>query len=449
MPEFIAKELKQFVEVGDWDSLKKRLDNIPPPDIVDVLLLSDTKSRVFAFRTLPRSISAEVFSLLDPEYQDLLLSDLTDGETQTLLSDLPIDDSINLLEELPGPVTRRLFGLLDNEGLRGVRQLLGYPPESVGRLMTLEYVSIDPKWTVQESLDYIRRIGKDSETINIVYVVNDDGVLLDDIRLRVLILSDPNTIVKDLLDKSYASLSAFEDRENAVAMMKKYDLVALPVVDSEDVLIGIVTFDDVMDVAEEEATEDMQKSASVVPLKMSYHRAGIGNLFLKRFWWLAALVLMNLASAGVLDIFKDELSKAIILVAFIPLLIGGGGNAGAQAATLVIRALITDDISMGDWVKTFCKELVVGTLLGAALGFIGGGLGYLWGSSFDISVSLVIGLSMFSIVFLANLVGMSLPFILNKVKIDPAVASGPLITTIVDAAGLYIYILIASAILHL
>ncbi len=445
MPEFIKKELVQHIEKKKWAALKERLINVPAPDVPDVLFLAEKHDRVLIIRSLSREKSAEVFSLLEPEQQDALLHDLTDVETRQLLHSLSPDDRTTLLEELPAPLTRRLMGLLSPADLQEARELLGYPEESVGRLMTPDYIEVYPDWTVGKTLEHIRRKGRDSETINLVYVISRSGKLLDDIRLKRLILSDPNKTIDQLMDATFVSLSAFDDREVAVKMLKRYDLLALPVVDSDGELIGIVTFDDVMDVAEEEATEDMQKSASVTPLKMSYHRAGIWNLYSKRAGWLVALVLLNLASAGVIAAFEDKLKEAIVLLFFIPILIGSGGNAGAQASMLVIRALVLGDIKLDQWFQTIGKELLVGLLLGITLGVLGGCMGLLRGN-FHWQLSFVVGFSMLSIVLVGNLVGMILPFILAKIKIDPAVASGPLITTIADAAGLFIYFSVASVV---
>lgn len=447
MPERVTRELAQLIEKRKFSQLKERLESMQAPDIHDVLSLAGKNDRVLIFRSISRDKSAEVFADFEPEQQDALLHDLTDFETRQLLHSLHPDDRTALLAELPGPVTRRLLGLLNQEDLHEARQLLGYPEESVGRLMTPEYVEVFPEWTVAKALDHIRKVGIDSEMINVIYVVDQTGKLLEDIRLRKFILSDPRTLVSDLMDESFTSLSAFDDREKAVNMMQRYDLMALPVVDSDGELIGIVTFDDVMDVAEEEATEDMHKTASVSPLKMTYHRASIPNLFNKRAGWLVALVLMNLASAAVLAIFEERLTEAIVLVFFIPLLVGGAGNAGTQAATLIIRALVTGDIHLDQWLKTIVKEISVGLLLGLALGILGGCLGFVI-SGYQWRIAFITSLSMLTIVLFANLVGMSLPFILAKIKIDPAVASGPLITTIVDAVGLFIYFIIASMVLQ-
>lgn len=446
MPQIVAQELDGLVMGRNWAGLRDRLQNVPAAEITDVLLAADRHVRVLIFRSISRDRSAEAFSLLEPEQQDALLRELTDSETRQLLSSLSPDDRTELLEELPAPVTRRLMGLLSPADLKESRVLLGYPEESVGRLMTPDLVEVRSEWSVSRALTYIRENGRDSETINMIYAVDASGRLLDEIRLRRLILANPDSAITDLMDGSFTSLSAFDDREKAVAVMQRYDLSALPVVDSDGKLLGIVTFDDVMDVAEEEATEDMQRAASVTPLRMSYHRAGILDLFTKRVGWLVSLVLLNLASAGVIVLFEERIAHTMVLLFFVPILIGTGGNAGAQAAMLVIRALVTGDIEITQWLRIVARELAVAVALGLSLGLLGGMLGMLRGDySFD--VFLVVGLSMLAIVVIGNMVGTILPFLLARLKIDPAVASGPLITTIVDAAGLFVYFSIATAII--
>jgi magnesium transporter len=443
----LAKELLQeFIDRKEWGSLRKRLRHVPAPELADFLREAGRQERIFVFRSLPKEHSADVFSSLEPEEQDLLLRQLTDQETRQLLSDLDPDDRTALLEELPGAVTRRLMTLLSPTDLAEARQLLGYPEESVGRLMTPDYVAVRPEWTVGQALDHIRTYGRDSETINIVYVTDEKGKLLDDIRLRKLILARPGEKVSNLMDGAFMSLSAFDDREEAVRKMREYDHIVLPVADSAGMLVGIVTVDDVMDVAEEEVTEDIQKAASVSPLRTSYRHASVWALFGKRVGWLVVLVLLNLVSAAVIAVYEDMLARVVTLLFFIPILIGTAGNAGSQAATLVIRALVTGDLTAGLWGRTLAKEIAVGVLLGVSLGLLGGTLGLLR-SGFDIDVALTVGLSMLSVVIIGNLVGMTLPFVMEKMRFDPAVASGPLITTMADATGLLVYFLIATAII--
>jgi magnesium transporter len=452
MAKIVLKRLVELISNRRWDSLKDEVKHVPAPDVCELLFLSVPHDRVLIFRALSRELSAEVFAYLDSDDQDALLELLTNSETRQLLASLSPDDRTELLEELPSPITRKLMGLLNSDDLEEARQLLGYPEESVGRIMTPDYVKVRSHWTVRQSLDHIRFYGKDRETVNVLYVVDNRGRLLDSIRLRTLILSELEQTIDEIREHSSISLSAFSDQEEAVMIMQKYDRMALPVVDSEGELIGIVTFDDVMDIAEEEATEDMQKSASVNPLKISYHRAGFGALYSKRVGWLIVLVVLSILSSSVIAGYSDALSEMAILFAFVPLLLGAGGNAGSQAATLVIRALVTGDIELNDIFKTALKEISVGFLLGITLGVVAAVIAFYRSQGGVVSptdAALVVGSSMLSIVVVANMIGMSFPFILSKLGIDPAVASAPLIATLTDVTGLIIYFNIAVAIIHI
>lgn len=446
----ILPRLEDLLEKREWGQVREMFTGWEPPEIAELFDELDKRQRVLLFRCLQRDYSAEVLSHLDLEEQDLLIRQLTDAETRSLLADLDPDDRTALLAELPAKVTQRLMSLLAVEDLRESRFLLGYPEESVGRLMTPDYVSVFAENTVAEAIERIRRLGRDAETINRVYIRDPQGKLLDDIPLRRVVLAQPDVKVSDLMDHNFVSLSAFDDREQAVQAMQMYDVVALPVVDSSGVLIGIVTIDDVMDVAEEETTEDIQKAASVEPLRTSYRSASMFTLFRKRIVWLVILVVVNLSSAGIIALYEKALEKAIILTFFLPILLGTAGNAGAQSSTIMLRALVTGDIDLDEWFKSFVKELGVGTMLGVSLGALGWLLGFMRSGVHDgYQVGAVIGLTMVSIVIVANFVGMTLPFVLARLKLDPAVASSPLITTIADATGLLIYFSIATAVLGL
>jgi len=442
--ELLKPELKVLIENRDWGQLREATKNWTPQEIAELLLDMEKSHRVLFFRSLDRKVSSDVFSYREPEDQDILLEEMTDQETRQILSELDPDDRTALLEELPAQITKRMMEYLSPGDLKEARQLLGYPEESIGRIMTPDFVAIKPGRTIGEALSKIRERGKDSETINMIYVVDDSWKLLDDIRLRLFLLANPEDRVESLMDYTAPKLSAFADREQAVRKMQQYDLVALPVVDSDNVLLGIVTVDDVMDIAEEETTEDIQKAASLAPLGMSYHNANIWTLYIKRIGWLVALVFMNIAAAGIITAHEQTLTAAIGLAAFIPLLIGSGGNTGSQSATLMIRALVIGDVKLSHWGRTLLKEIGVGLLLGISLGIVSWGIGIIKGGY---RVGLVVGLTMVTIVLVANTIGMILPFLLAKLKIDPAVASNPLMTTIADVTGLLIYFTFASMIL--
>lgn len=439
------EQFKSYIENKQWDEIRRLAPELPAPDVADVLLQLDKAERVLIFTSLPRRLASEVFAFLAPREKDELLAGLTVEETRRLLTDLRPDDRTNALEDLPGQVTQRLLNLLSPEDLREVRLLLGFPDDSAGRLMTPDYVAVRRQWTVGQALDHIRMRGKDSETISIIYVTDESWHLQDALELQRFILASPTDTVEMIMDHTYVSLSPLDDREEAVHKMRRYDLWALPVVDEDGVLLGVVTVDDVMDVAEEEATEDFQKSAAIAPLGVPYREAGVFSLFRKRVGWLLILVLVNLVSSGVIAAFEETLSAFIALAYFIPLLIDSGGNTGAQSASLMIRGLATGEVEMKNWLRTLLKELGVGLALGLTMGAATWVLGVWRGG---IEVAMVVGLTMVALVLLANILGMLLPFILTRLKLDPAVASSPLITTLVDALGLFLYFSIAVSVLR-
>lgn len=440
----LAARLREATERHDWATVRRFLENAGVPDIADVLLEFDPPERALLFRLLSHKKAADVFSYYDRPDADVILEGLTDRQTRSLLASLAPDDRAELFEELPGEMTQKLLNLLRDEDLLEVRQLLGYPEESVGRLATPDYVAIRPGWTVTAALDHVRVRGRDSETIDVLYVVDPTWHLRGVCELRRLILADPSATVEEVMRPPHAHLSAFDDREEAVREMRRYDTVALPVVDTDGVLIGIITADDVFDVAEEEVTEDVHKTASVAPLRASYRSLSVKGLYAKRVGWLAILLVVNVASSSIIAAYEETLAAVITLAFFIPLLIATGGNTGSQSAMMMVRALVTGDVTLKMWFSTFLKELGVGLLLGATLAAGAFGLG-LWRG--DVRIGFVVGVSMAAIVVVANLFGMLLPFVLTRLRQDPTVASSPLITTLSDVMGLLIYFSVATAVL--
>jgi magnesium transporter len=444
--DLLIEKIKNMIIQREWVGLRESVTNLPAPDVAALLMSLEKVERILLFRLLPRHLSSEVFSYLESKDKDVLLKDLTDEEARQILSDLSPDDRIDFFEELPGIAIQRLLNLLSPEDRKETLQLLGYPEESVGRLMNPDYVAVRPDWTIGMALEHIRKKGKDIETINVIYITDEKWRLIDAIELRRFILADPADTVEKIMDYSFVSISAFDDREKAVQMIQHYDLDALPVVDSEGVLIGIVTVDDVLDVAQEEATEDFQKVAAVAPLKMSYRETSIWALYRKRIVWLAALIFVSLVSSGIIAAYEDTLATYIVLVFFIPLLIATGGNTGTQSATLMIRAIATGDVRMGQWLWAVSREIGIGVLLGATMGLATWILGLFRGG---LQIGVVVGLAMVSIVVVTNLIGVVLPFVLTKLRLDPAVASSPLITSVADVVGLLIYFSTATLILRL
>lgn len=448
MPEenkVIDSEVEQLIENGQLTALSEMLANWTDPEVADLILRLDKPHQILVYRALPKERAADVFSHFEPEDQDEMLEVLTDADARHLLANLSPDDRTAMLEELPEKVTNRMMQLLSPEDLAESHQLLAYPEDSVGRMMTPDYLRIQPEWTCEQALAHVRKFGRDSEIFNILYVTDAAGKLVDIVRMRRLIMTPPSTVISEILNYRFVSLAAFDDREVAVEMIQRYDVNALPVVDSAGVLLGIVTVDDIFDVAEEEATEDIQKGAAVAPLDMNYSAAAPTLLFRKRIGWLLILIFVNLISASVISRYEDYVMEFITLALFMPLVIASGGNCGAQSATLMVRAIATGDLELGDWLMAVGKELFVGLLLGVAMAVIAAVVGKLYGG--DSEIAQVVGLSMISIVFVANSFGALLPFVLSRLKVDPAAASTPLITSLMDVLGLIIYFSIAVAIL--
>ena len=342
MPTAISQEeVKQLIEQRRWTELKERLSGLLAPELADQIEALDPAQRMLVFRALPRAQANEVFAYLEIPKQDELVRNLTNEDARQIVAGLTPDDRTALLEELPAEVTQRLLSLLTPEDLKEARTLLGYPEESVGRLMTPDYVAIREGWTIQQALDHIRKHGRDAETVNMIYVVDDRGKLIDDLRLRQILLADPRATVSSLMDRNFFALRATDDREEAVRMMKQYDRVALPVVDSDGILLGIVTSDDILDVAEEEATEDIQKMGGMEALDSAYLETPFFQMVRKRGSWLSALFLGEMLTATAMGYFQNEIARAVVLALFIPLIISSGGNSGAQAASLQTRGCQT------------------------------------------------------------------------------------------------------------
>ncbi|MFC1503929.1 magnesium transporter [Spirochaetota bacterium] len=438
-------QIENIITNRDWTELKKLILTIPPPDLAEIYSGLNEKYNFLFFRNLPTDIAADVFSHLDPEEQQELLTKFTGKQTKGILAELDPDDRTAFLEELPGDLTRKLLNLLSSEDLKEARQLLGYPEDSVGRNMTPDYVAVKKDLTVKKAIEYIRKYGKDKETINVIYVIDESKHLIGEFRIRNLILADTQKKISDIMNKVIVTLSAFNDQEKAVTALQQYDKIAIPVVDSKNTIVGIVTFDDVMDIAEEEVTEDIQKSSSVSPLETDYSQAKVWKLYIKRIGWLLFLLITGFFTSKIISFFEGVLAARVVLAFFIPVLLASGGNTGAQITTLVIRAIATRDIELTDWFKIFIKELLLGLFLGSTLAFFSFVLAAFIGS--DIKIGIIVGTSMIFIVLWANLIGALLPILITKMHFDPALVSNPLITTIVDISGLLIYFYIGTMLL--
>jgi len=446
-PRNMIPQAEELIGRKDWNGLKDCLLRMEPPDAADLLERLEPENALLVFRLLPPQRAGDVFAELEPTAQEELIGKMTDRRARAVILELSPDERTEFFEDLPGFLVRKLVYLLPDEERKEALGLLGYPEESVGRLMTPDYVAIRPGWSVEEAFRHLRRFGKDAETLNVIYVTDEAGKLIDDIPIRRLILADPAEKVEKLMDRTFISLDVYADQEEAVRLMDRYDLDALPVVDRGGNLLGIVTIDDALEVAQEEFTEDVERKAAITPLGLNYTLASSGVLYRKRIVWLVLLALTGFLSASVISAFEATLSRWLALAFFIPILIGSGGNTGSQSATLIIRALALGDLTLDRWWTVLKKELRVGIFLGLTLGGILCLFGFLWVDG--PAIGLIIGLAMILVVLWADLVGSLLPIILFKLRLDPAVVSSPLITTLVDATGLVIYFLIAKAVFRI
>lgn len=447
-------ELAAMIESRNFNGLHGQIRNWSPTDIAELMQPLSAEKEAVLFRLLSRETAAKVFSYLPPERQEELLKAMGKEEVAAIFNSMPPDDRTSILEELPATVIQHLLNLLSPEERTVASQLLGYAEDSVGRLMTPDFVRIRQHWTVARAMDHIRRYGRDSETLSMVYVIDRDGVLIDDLRIRQLLLASPDTLLSDLMDLRFVSLKATDDREVAVEAFKASDLNALPVTDAEGILLGIVTVDDILDVAEEEATEDIQKIGGTEALDEPYMKITLPKMVRKRASWLIILFLSEMLTATAMGKFENEIAKAVVLSIFVPLVISSGGNSGSQASTLIIRAMALGEVHLRDWWRVMRRELLSGLSLGAILGTIGfiristwallfGSYGEHWPL-----LSLTVGLALVGIVLWGTLAGSMLPILLRRLGLDPATSSAPFVATLVDVSGLIIYFSVASVILR-
>lgn len=453
--DLLKPEFDELIEQKDWVALKDILNDVPAVDVAELLEGLDNEVAAVIFRLLKKHKAADVFSYLSSGKGVELLDLFTAQQLSEVMSNLEPDERVALLEELPGHLTQRVMNSMRFDDRTLVQKLLGYPEESVGRLMTPRYVKVKKDWTIEKAMRNIRKFGHSAETVNVIYVVDEDEHLIDDLRLNQLILADPEASIGTLMDESFEALSAFDDQEEAVRMLSKYDRVAMPVVDSDGILVGIVTVDDVIDVAEEETTEDMQLMAGMDALDDYYSQTTITQMVQKRIGWLAVLFVGQLLTATVLGEYESVIANAVFLTLFIPMIISSGGNSGSQAATLIIRALSTDDINHDEWWTVLKRELLSGLMLGLLMSVIGFAIILCWGylrvdgfSQELILSAVVVGISLIGVILWGNLSGAMLPFVLSKLGLDPAVTSAPFVSTLSDVMGIFIYFTIAITLLE-
>jgi magnesium transporter len=449
-----ADAIATVLRERNFGRLRDMLRNRPGSDVASVLANLSLDERVLVFRILPRETAADTFAYLSTDEQTALLRAMASEEAAALLTHMAPDDRTTFLEELPAEATRRLLDLLTPEERAEAVLLLGYPEGSIGRLMTPHYVSVKEEWTVAHVLEHVRAHGQDSETLNVIYVVDDHGLLIDDIRIREFLLTDPANTVKTLMDHRFVALKATDGQETAVRVFRSEDRSALPVTDTAGALIGIVTVDDVLDVAEQQATQDIQRLGGSEALNEPYMEIAFTRMVQKRAGWLTALFLGEMLTATAMGFFEKEIAKAVVLALFVPLIISSGGNSGSQASTLVIRALALGEVTLRDWWRVMRREIGAGLALGAILGTIGFLRITVW-SSFSsiygehwILVACTVALALVGVVLWGTLVGSLLPFGLRRLGFDPATSSAPFVATLVDVTGLVIYFTVGIVVLR-
>ncbi|MEI0549152.1 magnesium transporter [Brachyspira intermedia] len=441
-------EIINIIENQRWDKLKYLLSSMHAAEIVDVIRILDSdKNRSIVFRLLSREMSAYVFSELEPEEQEKIIISMNENELKELIHEMSPDDRTSLFEELPSDITKKIFSLMGEKDLNITRQLLGYPEDSIGRIMTPEYIDVLPDYTVKQTLEYIRKYGKDSETFEVIYVVQKDDTLIGYILLKDLLFASQDDKIEDLMHTDIIYLSVYSDQEEAVRVGRKYDLLYIPVVDSKNALIGIVTIDDIFDIAEEEDTEDFHKLGAISiddDFDSNIKQANPIVLYKRRIFWLFVLVFVNIISGYVIGMFEETISKYVSLIFFLPLLIDSAGNAGAQSSTLIIRSLSVGDVKKSDWLFMLGKEILVSTTLGLTMSIAVSLIAIFRGG---LIIALVVSLSMILVVVIGSLIGLCLPFLFVKFKKDPTTSSVPLVTSICDISGTAIYLLLATTIL--
>jgi magnesium transporter len=448
----------QFLEIlqsGDMQALHSFLDDQNISDVAELIdEFPENESEILGNLSIHRAIST--FKILEFQTQKRITQELSPSKTAELLNGLPADDRTSFLEDLPSEVVKELIRMLDPDERKITLALLGYPESSVGRLMTPDYIAVQKDWTIRQVIRHIRDVGKDSETIDVIYVVDEKGVFLDDIKIREIILADPDKKVEDVIDNRFIYLNVNDDQETASQAFKMNNRMALPVLDNHKVLLGIVTIDDILWVASEEFTEDIQKIGGTEALDYPYLETPFFQLIRKRVGWLIILFLSEMLTATAMAYYNDELGRWLILTNFIPLIMSSGGNSGSQASTLIIQAMALGEVTIRDWWRVMRREILSGFMLGSILGLIGFIRIFVWhllmsrgvfkdiyGTHWD-AIGLSVSFSLIGVVLWGTLTGSMLPIILKKLGADPASSSAPFVATLVDVTGLIIYFTVAS-----
>ncbi|MCU6744933.1 MULTISPECIES: magnesium transporter [Suilimivivens] len=440
--------IRELLETRQYTNLRQKVAEMNTADVAAILEEMEEEELLKVFRILPKSMAADVFSYLEVDHQQMIITSLSDKEAANIIDNLMADDATDLLEEMPANVVKKLLANASADTRRDINHLLRYPEDSAGSIMTVEYVDLKENMTVQDAINRIRQVGVDSETINICYVLDAKRTLVGTVALRYLLITPPDAVIGEMMHENVVFINTMMDQEEVARQFQKYDFTAMPVVDNENRLVGIITVDDIVDILQEEATEDIEKMAAIVPTDKPYMKTTVFETWKKRIPWLLLLMISATFTGSIITSFEDALSACVVLTAYIPMLMDTGGNAGGQASVTIIRGLSLNEIEFKDAFKVVWKEARVAVLCGltlAAANFVK----LLLFDRVTIAVAAVVCLTLVAAVFIAKIIGCLLPMLAKKIGFDPAVMASPFITTIVDALSLLIYFSIATAIMHI
>lgn len=443
-----TKVIEELLFSKQYTKIRQALAEMNEADIASVLEDMEKEDMLKVFRILPKDLAAEVFSYMDVDNEQYVITSLSDKDAGIIVDNLMADDAADLMDEMPANVVKKILANASPETRRDINHLLRYPEDSAGSIMTVEYVDLKESLTVEEAIERIRRVGVDSETINICYVLDNRRKLIGTVALRYLLLRKSDETIGDFMNENVISINTLMDQEEVADLFMKYDFTSMPVVDNENRLVGIITVDDIMDIVEEETTEDIEKMNAIVPGDKPYMKTSVLETWKNRIPWLLLLMISATFTGKIITSFEDALSTYVVLTAFIPMLMDTGGNAGGQASATIIRGLSLNDIAFTDVFKVVWKEIRVAFLCGITLA-VCNFLKLMFFDKVGVTVSLVVCLTLVAAVLIAKIVGCTLPMLAKKIGFDPAVMASPFITTIVDALSLMIYFSIATALLHL
>lgn len=440
--------LRNLLEQKQYTKLRQEAEDMNAADIAAVMDDMEDEESLRIFRILPKSMAADVFANLELEGQQYIIQSLSDREASNIIDNLMADDATDLLEEMPANVVKKILANARPDTRKDINHLLRYPEDSAGSIMTVEYVDLKVNMTVRDAIERIRKIALDSETVNICYVLDPQRVLLGTVALRYLVILNPDSLIGEIMNENVISIGTMTDQEEAAHMFQKYDFTAMPVVDNENRMVGIITIDDVVDIIQEEATEDIEKMAAIIPSDKSYFRTGILETYRNRMPWLLLLMISATFTGAIITSYEKALASYVILTAYIPMLMDTGGNAGSQASVSVIRAISLGEIEFRDAVRAILKEIRVAALCGVTLSFCNF-IKLMVLDHVGLQIALIVCSTLILVVLIAKLIGCFLPLVAHRIGFDPAVMASPLITTIVDAISLSVYFAIATNVLHL